>query len=990
MQIPDDPEPSDRSRPIGKNETPAQSKKSPQPDGEQYIGNYQLAELIGSGAMGDVYLARHRRFAQREYAIKLIRREISTDAARQRFEREITAMGGLVHPNLVYASDAGVDHDRLYLVMEYVRGQDLQVLIDKHGPFRVGQAIEIVRQICLGIAHAHSHGVVHRDIKPANVILSEEDSVKVLDLGIASLQGAEVARMTSGGDLMGTAAYLAPELWEDASNASPASDVYAIGCTTYCLLTGDPPFAGENYTSITEYMAAHCGADPTPLNQLNSGVSTELSQIILRSLHKLADRRFQDAAEFAEQLQPYCEPLTSAQTPFVSDDRVTRPRVQSIPKSQTSPSPGQTSLTSFITDAIGGINILLTLTMVAIALLCLSMAYFGNQATEAWKFAFGKLGNVDNKSWLGFALDVARIVITVPLVMYALTRYYSREARWTLSPRRWSAGVILVRVTLIVLLGLLSWSVYQTYWLVDHFPTQLSNWAAKHAITEDASAQLASSRWYFGYTIVTHAVLPTLAIAFPILWFLFSDLSKLGQHFSALRIKQAETAFARRMAENLHRFGSELRDESGRILAATFAAIVLLHSNYWQAVFSPNSIRSAFELRLSFLASLGIAASLLVMIALILFVFVCGFEITRRSITRSGNARDEEELSRYGASWLIKTTFLNRLSGVGCLSILLIVAHGFWGDGFWGEGFWGDGSWDKTSDAKNVAIKTTDKILPEPLLTESPSPDEPTWIPPRCQAAPDATLVTIEVFGIPQRLYSKVLLQPNFGEGDGTGDDDPNGNGSTPMIPFVLIPQTDSQSPPSFYMMQTKVPLSLFKRFEKAYPERLNPDALDVRASDERDADPQSPIYHVTGIEAIEFADLVCGGMLPTPEQWDVAFGRGLDLQKLEDSIVAPESYRRSAKQTQESTGQNPWGCLEMGSGGLELTRYDTRWRRIVPHSEPTDSLQLRGWSQFSEEGPLRLKSWEESGLPDNLFFGSRPVNEPSEEVSFRVVLQPR
>lgn len=974
MQIPDDPEPSDSSRAIGDAEKPAKSKKSPQAEGEHYIGNYQLAELIGSGAMGEVYLARHRRFAQREYAIKLIRREISTDAARQRFEREITAMGGLVHPNLVYASDAGVDHDRLYLVMEYVRGQDLQELIDKHGPFRPGQAIEIVRQICLGIAHAHSHGVVHRDIKPANVILSDEDSVKVLDLGIASLQGAEVARMTSGGDLLGTAAYLAPELWEDAANASPASDVYAIGCTAYCLLTGDPPFAGESYTSIADFMAAHCGVDPTPLSQLNSDVSTELSQVLLRSLHKLADRRFQDAAEFAEQLQPYCEPLTKEQNPFVSDEKVTRKSVQAKPKSSTQPSAGQTSLTSFITDAIGGTNLVITLVIFAVALFCLGMAYFGSHATEAWELAFGKLGNVENKPWLGFALDVARLLITLPLVMYSLTRYYSREARWTLSPRKWSVGVCIARLTLVSILCLLSWSVYQTYWMVDHLPTQLSNWAhangaSEPSVAEDPSDQLVSSRWYFGYTIVTHAVLPTLAIAFPIVWFLISDLSKLGQHFAALRIKQAETAFARRMAENLQRFGSELRDESGRILAVTFAVILLLHFYYWQAVFSPDWFRSSFESRLSFLASIGIAASLLAMIALILFVFVCGFEITRRAIIRSGSARDEEELSRYGASWLIKTTFLNRLSGVGCLSILLIVAHGLW---------------MPSSDAKVAAIDTAPPTRSDPSLLESPPTDEPSWVPLLCQPAADATLVTIEVFGIPQRLYSKVLLQPNFEKGSVS-----NGADENPAIPFVLIPQTDSQSPPSFYMMQTKVPQSLFERFETLYPEQVDPNASAIRAGNQQSADPESPVYNVTGIEAIQFADLVCGGVLPTPDQWDVAFGRGLQPQELEDFIIAPELYRQSAKQALELTGQNPWGCLEMGSGGFEYTRYDTHWRKVMSPSEIPHSLQLRGWSQFSEEGPLRLEDWEASGTPDIFLFGSRPVNEPSEEVSFRVVLQP-
>ena len=276
---------------------------------EQIIGNYQLLRPIGSGAMGEVYLARHRQFKDRQYAIKLIRQGMISTEARTRFEREILAMGDLAHPNLVYANDAGMDGDRMYLVMEYVSGEELQCMIDQHGKFRVPYAAEIIRQICVGIAHAHQRSVVHRDIKPANVMVSDQMQVKVLDLGIASLQNDAASRMTTAQSVMGTAPFISPELWEGATNATPASDVYAIGCTAYCLLTGEPPFAGEKYQSLTSVMLAHRESAPTPLKKLRKDVPPELHKLLYRTLDKNPANRLSDAAELARLITPFCEPL---------------------------------------------------------------------------------------------------------------------------------------------------------------------------------------------------------------------------------------------------------------------------------------------------------------------------------------------------------------------------------------------------------------------------------------------------------------------------------------------------------------------------------------------------------------------------------------------------------------------------------------------------------------------------------------------------------
>lgn len=326
---------------------------------DHIIGNYQLVKKIGEGAMGEVHLARHRQFKERQYAIKLIRPGMISKQARTRFEREILAMGDLAHPNLVYANDAGMDGDRMYLVMEYVRGEELQCLIDQQGQFRVTYAAEIIRQICVGISHAHQRSVVHRDIKPANVMLGEQMQVKVLDLGIASLQNDAASRMTTDQSVMGTAPFISPELWEGATNATPASDVYAIGCTAYCLLTGNPPFAGEKYQSLTSVMLAHRESVPVPLRKLRKDMPAELNQILDRTLAKNSADRLSDAAELAQLLVPFCEPLPRDTTKlFGATDHIDLPTTTADGKAEAI-TDGK-SKSKFGALAIGMVALLLT------------------------------------------------------------------------------------------------------------------------------------------------------------------------------------------------------------------------------------------------------------------------------------------------------------------------------------------------------------------------------------------------------------------------------------------------------------------------------------------------------------------------------------------------------------------------------------------------------------------------------------------------------
>jgi serine/threonine protein kinase len=192
------------------------------------LRDYQLIEKLGEGGMGAVYRARHTKL-DREVAVKLLSSDrLRSARAVSRFEREMKAIGRLHHPHIVQAFDAGEVEGQYYLVMELVSGLDLSAVVDRVGPLPLADACEIVRQVALGLQHAHEHDLVHRDIKPSNLMLTPAGDVKLLDLGRARLQDplSDEHAVTSSGQVMGTLDYMAPEQLGD----SHAVDKAAIRC----------------------------------------------------------------------------------------------------------------------------------------------------------------------------------------------------------------------------------------------------------------------------------------------------------------------------------------------------------------------------------------------------------------------------------------------------------------------------------------------------------------------------------------------------------------------------------------------------------------------------------------------------------------------------------------------------------------------------------------------------------------------------------------
>ncbi|MDO5700081.1 MAG: Stk1 family PASTA domain-containing Ser/Thr kinase [Bowdeniella nasicola] len=203
---------------------------------------YEIVRRIARGGMSQVYVAHDRRL-ERDVALKIMHPYLAeSDEFVRLFRREARAAARLSHPNVVAVHDQGTTGDSFYLTMEYVRGGNLRNLLDSHGPLTLGRALEITEQILSALALAHRAGLVHRDIKPENVLTPTDGGVKVADFGLA--RAISEASISGTGTVLGTVAYLAPEVVTDGIS-SPSADVYAVGILLYEMLTGTPPFTGE-------------------------------------------------------------------------------------------------------------------------------------------------------------------------------------------------------------------------------------------------------------------------------------------------------------------------------------------------------------------------------------------------------------------------------------------------------------------------------------------------------------------------------------------------------------------------------------------------------------------------------------------------------------------------------------------------------------------------------------------------------------------------
>jgi serine/threonine protein kinase/Tfp pilus assembly protein PilF len=265
--------------------------------GITFAGRYQIIEELGKGGMGRVYKVLDKDIDEK-VALKLLKPEIAADGKTiERFRNELKLARKVSHKNVCRMFDLGKEKGTHYITMEFVPGEDLKSSITRMGPVTVGKTIAVAKQVCEGLAEAHSLGVVHRDLKPQNIMVDQAGNVRIMDFGIArSVRGKGI---TGASVMIGTPEYMSPEQVEG-KETDQRSDIYSLGVILYEMLTGRVPFEGETPFTIG---VKHKSELPQNPQELNSQLPGDFSQVILKCLEKSKDDRYQSAGEVRSELE---------------------------------------------------------------------------------------------------------------------------------------------------------------------------------------------------------------------------------------------------------------------------------------------------------------------------------------------------------------------------------------------------------------------------------------------------------------------------------------------------------------------------------------------------------------------------------------------------------------------------------------------------------------------------------------------------------------
>ncbi len=318
---------------------------------QSFLGRYRLVKVLGQGAMGVVYEAVDTRL-NRTVAIKTVLRshladETTANEYATRFEREAQAAARLSHPHVVTVFDFGEHEDISYIVMEFIRGRELNQAFEAGQKFELPEAIRIMCELLQALDYAHRQGIVHRDIKPANVMLDPAGRVKLTDFGVARVANANQDR-TMPGTLVGTPSYMSPEQILGLAVGSRA-DIFAAGVILYQFLTGKRPFAGGGPFGVQRKIVQD---EPEPPSHANPSVPPGFDLIISRALAKQPENRYENAAAFAADLErigaslPREVPLIDLDLPDPAPAAVAPPRPQqAAPTPAPAPDPDPLGLT---------------------------------------------------------------------------------------------------------------------------------------------------------------------------------------------------------------------------------------------------------------------------------------------------------------------------------------------------------------------------------------------------------------------------------------------------------------------------------------------------------------------------------------------------------------------------------------------------------------------------------------------------------------------
>jgi len=266
-----------------------------------HLGPYRIIDAIGQGGMGQVFQAEHT-VMKRVVAVKVLPLQKSTSDTSARFQREIQAQAQLDHANLVRALDAGHDGNVDFLVTEFVRGTDLRQLVRTRGKLPMAEAASIIWQAAHGLAHAHAKGLIHRDIKPGNLLVTPEGLTKISDLGLVGFCEDESLPEFQGHKIVGTADYLSPEQITRPETITPASDIYALGCTLYYAVTGKVPFPGG---TVKDKARKHLSSHPLDPRRLNPELDDDFVDLIADMMAKDVAARIDTAEEVIRRVSPW-------------------------------------------------------------------------------------------------------------------------------------------------------------------------------------------------------------------------------------------------------------------------------------------------------------------------------------------------------------------------------------------------------------------------------------------------------------------------------------------------------------------------------------------------------------------------------------------------------------------------------------------------------------------------------------------------------------
>lgn len=272
---------------------------------------YRIDHLLAHGGMSRIYRGMDRRL-HRAVVIKILNDNYADESTvRERFESEAVIAANITHPNVVSIRDHNVSENIVYLVMEYVRGRNLEQVIQERGRFTPRQMLSILEQICLGLSAAHSEGIIHRDMKPANVLLADTGEVKITDFGLARAASAH----TQSATLVATLSHVSPELVSGAP-ADSRSDIYAIGIMVYQMLTGQLPYRDSNAAALMK----HHLDSPMPLpSEIVPGLADDLDELVQWCTEKDPERRPQNAGLLLDEVVQIRSTLTDEQLDLDSE-----------------------------------------------------------------------------------------------------------------------------------------------------------------------------------------------------------------------------------------------------------------------------------------------------------------------------------------------------------------------------------------------------------------------------------------------------------------------------------------------------------------------------------------------------------------------------------------------------------------------------------------------------------------------------------------------